>query len=161
MPMLWVYAENDHFFGPAIAAQFYQAFNSAGGKAVFVRAAAFRRDGHGLFSWGGTAIWAPMVESFLAQQNLTLRTTLLALPAPPDVAAPSQLSESGVAEFRNFLTMPDHKAFAVSQDGHYGYGFGKRTEKEASKAAEEHCREGAGSHDPCTVVLLDEQKPAN
>jgi dienelactone hydrolase len=159
IPMLWVYAENDHFFGPSIAAQFYQAFTSAGGKAEFVHATAFGKDGHGLFSWRGTAIWTPMVESFLARQNLPLRATLLALPGPPDVAAPSQLSEDGVAEFRYFLTMPAHKAFAISQDGrHYGYGFGKRTDKEASKTAEEHCRENAGSHVGCTVVMVDERK---
>src|SRR5271156_1613891 len=77
VPMLWVYAENDHFFGPSIAAQLYQAFTSAGGKAEFVRAGTFRGDGHGLFSLGGTAIWTPMVATFLAQQNLTLRSTLL------------------------------------------------------------------------------------
>jgi dienelactone hydrolase len=162
IPMLWVYAENDHFFGQAIAAQFYQAFTSAGGKVEFVHAAPFGKDGHGLFSWRGTPIWTPMVENFLAQQNLTLRTTLLGLPAPPDVAPPSQLSENGVAEFRHFLTMPAHKAFAVSQDGqHNGYVFGKRTEKEASKMAEEHCRENAGSHNECTVVMVDERKVGN
>jgi hypothetical protein len=161
IPMLWVYAENDHFFGPAIAAQFYQAFTSAGGKAEFVRAAAFRRDGHGLFSLAGTPIWTPMVESFLAQQNLTLRTTLLGLPSPPDVVAPGELSGNGVAEFRNFLTLPSHKAFAVSQGGHYGYAYGRRTAKEATKMAEEHCRESADSHDRCTVVFTDEQKAGN
>jgi dienelactone hydrolase len=161
IPMLWVYAENDHFFGPPIAAQLYQAFASAGGKAAFVRAGAFRKDGHGLFSFGGAAIWTPMVESFLAQQNLTLRTTLLALPQPPDVAAPGQLSENGSAEFRNFLTLPGHKAFAVSASGHYGFAFGKRTEKEASKMAEEHCREAAEKKDPCSVVMVDERQTGN
>lgn len=161
VPMLWVYAENDHFFGPSIAAQLYQAFTAAGGKAEFIRAAAYRKDGHGLFSLGGTAIWTPMVEGFLAQQNLTLRTSLLALPAAPDVAAPSQLSNYGVAEFRTFLTMPAHKAFAVSPGGHYGYVFGRRTEKEASKLAEEHCKENTEKKDPCSVVLVDERKPGN
>ena len=158
VPMLWVYAENDHFFGPSIAAQFYQAFTSAGGKAAVIHAAAFRRDGHGLFSLGGTAIWTPMVDRFLQEQNLTLRTSLLALPAPPDVAPPSALSANAAAEFRTFLTMPAHKAFAVSPKGHYGYVFGRRSEKEASKLAEEHCRDSAERGDPCSVVLVDEGK---
>src|SRR5271165_7087711 len=162
VPMLWVYAENDHFFGPSIAAQFYSAFTAAGGKAEFVKAAAFRRDGHGLFSMSGTAIWTPLVESFLARQNLTLRTSLLALPAPPDVAPPAALSENGTTEFRSFLTLPGHKAFAMTQSGaHYGFAYARRTEKEAAKMAEEHCKEGAGSHDPCAVVMVDEQKTAN
>ena len=161
VPMLWVYAENDHFFGPRVAAEFYQSFSAAGGKAAFVHAAPFGGDGHGLFSLHGIAIWTPMVESFLVQQNLTLRTSLLALPAPPDIAAPSSLSASGAAEFRSFLTLPLHKAFAVSPGGHYGYAFGRRTEKEASKLAEEHCRDSTDKKDPCTVVLVDEQKGGN
>ena len=92
VPMLWVYAENDHFFGPQVAARFYQAFARSGGNAEFIRATAFRRDGHGLFSPGGIPIWTPMVDEFLAGQNLKLRETLLALPVTPDVAPPSALS---------------------------------------------------------------------
>jgi dienelactone hydrolase len=161
VPMLWVYAENDHFFGPPIAAAYYRAFTASGGKAEFVRAAAFGRDGHGLFSLGGAAIWTSMVDKFLVQQNLNLRSSPLALPAPPDVAAPSSLSANGVAEFRTFLTMPAHKAFAVSASGHYGYVFGRRTEKEASQLAEERCRNSAEKNDPCSVVALDERKTGN
>jgi dienelactone hydrolase len=161
VPMLWVYAENDHFFGPSISAAFYQAFTASGGKAEFVRTAAFRRDGHGLFSLAGIPIWTPMVDKFLAQQNLTLRTSLLALPAPPDVAPPSSLSASGAAEFRSFLILPGHRAFAVSPAGHYGYVFGRRTEKEASKLAEERCRDATEKNDPCSVVMVDERKTGN
>jgi dienelactone hydrolase len=158
VPMLWVYAENDHFFGPQIATRFYQAFTATGGKAILVRAAAFRKDGHGLFSLGGIPIWTPMVDNFLTHQNLQLRSSLLALPTPAAVAAPSQLSPEASAEFRSFLTLPAHKAFAVSGGGHYGYVFGRRTEKEASKLAEERCRESAEKADPCSVVMLDERK---
>ena len=32
LPMLWVYAENDHFFGPALAEKFRDAFVRAGGR---------------------------------------------------------------------------------------------------------------------------------
>jgi dienelactone hydrolase len=162
VPMLWVYAENDHFFGPGIAAQFYSAFTAAGGKAEFVRAAAFGGDGHGLFSMAGTRIWTPMVEGFLAKQNLTLRTSLLALPAAPEIPPPAGISDNGAAEFHNFLTLPAHKAFAMAQSGeHFAYVFGKRTEKEAAKLAEEHCRDHAGKKDPCTVVMVDERKSEN
>jgi dienelactone hydrolase len=161
IPMLWVYSDNDHFFGPQIAAQSFHAFAAAGGKATFIAAAAFRRDGHGLFSLGGIPIWAPMVDGFLASQNLVLRTALLLLPTPPDVSAPSELSASGREEFRAFLTMPPYKAFAVSANGHYGYVFGRRTEKEARKMAEDRCEEAAPAHDPCTVVSLEEGRGGN
>ena len=72
VPMLWVYAQNDHFFSPQLAAQFYKAFTSAGGRAQFVSAAPFDTDGHRLFSDAGTPIWTPMVDAFLRKQNLVL-----------------------------------------------------------------------------------------
>ena len=50
VPMLWVYAENDHFFGPQLAQQLRQAFTGSGGNVEFIRAPAFRDEGHFLFS---------------------------------------------------------------------------------------------------------------
>ncbi len=155
IPMLWVYAENDHFFGPQIAASFYQAFTQAGGKASFIRAAPFRRDGHGLFSLNGIPIWTEMVDAFLKNQKLVLRTSILSLPQPPDVSPPPQLKAGGREEFRNFLTLPPHKAFAVSGEGHFGYTFGRRSEKDAQKVAKEHCEESTSRNDPCTLVPLE------
>jgi dienelactone hydrolase len=163
VPMLWVYAENDHFFGPQIAQAFYQAFTKAGGEATFVRAAPFRRDGHGLFSLGGIQIWPQMVDEFLRAQKLTLRTTLLALPEPPDVPPPSELNSSAAGEFRTFLTLPPYKAFAASSGGHIGYAFGRRSEKEAEKLAQEHCQDAADKNDKCRLIPLEVQakeKPA-
>ena len=72
VPMLWVYAENDHFFSPQIAAEFYRAFTEGGGRAQFVTAGPFGSDGHHLFSADGIPIWAPIVDSFLKSQNLNL-----------------------------------------------------------------------------------------
>jgi len=155
VPMLWVYAENDHFFGPQIAQGFYQAFTQAGGKAIFIHAAAFRRDGHGLFSLSGIPIWTAMVDDFLNGQNLVLRTSLLSLPEPPDVAPPASLKPGGVEEFRKFLTLPPYKAIAVSGEGHLGYAFGRRSEKDAQKLAKERCEEASQHGDPCTLVPLD------
>jgi dienelactone hydrolase len=151
-PMLWVYAENDHFFGPQIAQGFYQAFTQAGGKATFIHAAPYRRDGHGLFSLGGIPIWTALVDEFLKSQNLVLRTTLLSLPAPPDVSPPAQLNAGGREEFRTFLTLPPYKAFAVSAEGHIGFAYGRRSEKDAGKIAKEHCEESVSKGDHCTLV---------
>ncbi len=46
IPMLWVYAANDHFFAPALAQQFKAAFTSGGGSVDFVAAPTFGEDGH-------------------------------------------------------------------------------------------------------------------
>jgi dienelactone hydrolase len=159
VPMLWVYSENDHFFGPQIANSFFEAFRDAGGKATFIRAAPYRRDGHGLFSMGGISIWTSMVDDFLESQKLKLRTTLLALPEPPDVAPPAQLAPSGVEEFRKFLTLPPYKAFAVSTEGHLGYAFGRRSEKDAEKLAKERCEENSPKNDSCTLIPVEDSSP--
>ncbi len=39
--MLWIYAENDKFFNPALAKQFQDAFSKNGGDAELVMAPAF------------------------------------------------------------------------------------------------------------------------
>jgi dienelactone hydrolase len=155
IPMLWVYSENDHFFGPQIAQGFYQAFTQAGGKATFIHAEPYRRDGHGLFSLGGIPIWTKMVDDFLKSQNLVFRTTLLSLSEPPDVSPPAQLKVAGREEFRTFLTLPPYKAFAVSREGRIGYAYGRRSEKDAEKVAKEHCEENVSKGDHCTLVPVD------
>ena len=96
-----------------------------------------------------------MVDDFLKSQNLVLRSSLLSLPEPPDVAPPASLKPGGVEEFRKFLTLPPYKAIAVSGEGHLGYAFGRRSQKEAQKLAKEHCEDASPHGDPCTLVPLD------
>ena len=68
-PMLWVYTENDSYFRPAISRELYRAFTGAGGRAVFEQPGRFDGEGHHLFfGHGGSAIWGPLVERYLAQQ---------------------------------------------------------------------------------------------
>src|ERR1700733_6401903 len=70
-PMLWVYAGNDSFFGPAIARALYQSFTDRGGRAEFETPERFDGDGHRLFfGAGGSTLWRPMVERYLSQQSL-------------------------------------------------------------------------------------------
>jgi hypothetical protein len=157
VPMLWVYSENDHFFGPQIAQAFYQAFTQAGGKATFIHAAPFRKDGRGLFSLGGISVWTVMVDEFLKSQNLVLRRALLSLPEPPDIPPPAQLKAGGREDFRTFLSLPPYKAFAVSNEGHLGYAFGRRSEKDAQKVAKEHCEENVSKGDRCTLFSVEGQ----
>jgi len=66
-PMLWIYTANDSFFSPAIASAMYAAFTQAGGKAEYDAMPAFGRDGHDMLLLnGGSAIWGPLVERYLA-----------------------------------------------------------------------------------------------
>ncbi len=71
-PMLWVYAANDSFFGPAIARALYESFTRSGGRAVLEQPGRFDDDGHTLFfGRGGSVIWGPIVERYLAQQQVS------------------------------------------------------------------------------------------
>jgi dienelactone hydrolase len=69
-PMLWIYAANDSFFAPRLASAMWRAFAAAGGKGDFRQLEAFGKDGHGLFGQpGGSRIWGPIVEAYLAAQS--------------------------------------------------------------------------------------------
>ncbi len=152
IPMLWVYAANDHFFGPALAQQFKAAFTSAGGSVDFVGAPAFGADGHGLFSPAGIADWTPNVETFLQQQNLTMRPTPLPLPLPT-IAAPKVLGANGQKAFATFLIDAPHKAFAISPDGYFGWQSGMRTVEAARTDALKFCQQNAKN---CSVMFVDD-----
>ena len=69
-PMLWVYAINDSYFAPPIADALHQAFTAAGGKATLEQPGPYNGDGHRLFFGpGGSTVWGPMLERYLAQQG--------------------------------------------------------------------------------------------
>jgi dienelactone hydrolase len=152
IPMLWVYAENDHFFGPALAQKFKSAFADGGGQVDFIAAPAFGNDGHDLFSPLGIAQWTPYVDAFLRRQNLTPRSTPLALPQPV-IAAPKALGTTGQAAFAAFLVDAPHKAFALSPDGHFGWRSGARTVDMARAGALKSCQQNSGN---CRVMFVDD-----
>ncbi|MDB5941364.1 MAG: dienelactone hydrolase [Ramlibacter sp.] len=64
VPMLWVYTENDMYFGPVLPREWHQAFSAAGGKAQFVQFPTQAEDGHLLFS-RHPELWQPAVAQFL------------------------------------------------------------------------------------------------
>ncbi len=153
VPMLWVYAENDHFFGPQLAQQLRQAFTGSGGQAEFIRAPAFGEDGHSLFSRAGIPLWTGYVDAFLKEQKLVLRSSPLPAPVPPALAAPNALSTSGKKSFADYLLSPPHKAFAVARDGSYGWQSGLRTTQAARDSALRSCQQHS---ETCDVKFIDD-----
>jgi dienelactone hydrolase len=66
VPTLWIYAENDSYFPPALARQMCAAFRRAGGAAEFVMLPPFAEEGHDLFTdVRGLSGWIPAVNRFL------------------------------------------------------------------------------------------------
>jgi dienelactone hydrolase len=71
VPVLFHYAENDHFFNPNTSRLWYERFTAGGAKAEYVLQPAFGRDGHYIFSDdSGVKLWLPAVERFLAKYNV-------------------------------------------------------------------------------------------
>jgi invasion protein IalB/predicted esterase len=71
VPMLWIYTENDSYFGPALTKPMHDAFTSAGGDAEFHMFPAFGDDGHFMIdSADAVSLWAPTVSKFLEKHSL-------------------------------------------------------------------------------------------
>ncbi len=65
-PMLWIYIENDTFFGPELSRRMHDAYTRAGGKAEYHLLPPFGNDGHFLIgSAESIPLWAPLVSQFL------------------------------------------------------------------------------------------------
>lgn len=68
LPTLWLYAENDTFFGPELSRRMAEAFAAAGGRAEYHLLPPVRGDGHALMSTeGDEASWAPVLAKFLTR----------------------------------------------------------------------------------------------
>ena len=153
LPVLWVSAENDHFFGPRLVSQLTAAFARAGGNVTYVATPPFADDGHTLFNAvDGMPIWSPIVDRFLLANKLALRDGLIDIPVP-NVAAPSGLSSRGRDAFRTYLESGPNKAFAVSGDAHFGWAIGRRARDQARKDALGFCAASAPSE--CRIVNVN------
>lgn len=153
VPMLWVYTANDHFFEPRLAEKFYDAFTAGGGKAEYIRAPAFGKDGHTLFSSVGIAQWTPLVERFLKANYLAMRAEPAPLPPLPPLTPPPQLSERGRESFDRYRRALGPKAFAVSKDGAFGWQSARRSIEDARSSALKSCEDGKRT---CSVVFIDD-----
>jgi dienelactone hydrolase len=152
IPMLWVYAANDHFFNSELSARFREAFTAGGGQMTFVRTVAFGDEGHYLFSPAGISTWSPIVDDFLRGRKLEARGEILPLPQPPHIGPPPGLSNAGAAEFRSYLAAAPHKAFAVSAGGGYGWVSRRRDTGTAATDAMNVCQAHSAA---CRVVMED------
>jgi predicted esterase len=67
-PSLWLYTENDQFFGPALSRRMHEAYVARGGRANYHLLPAIGTDGHHLFGLkNGVALWKDKVERFLRE----------------------------------------------------------------------------------------------
>lgn len=72
VPMLWIYTENDQYFGPTYPREWFDAFLKAGGQAEFKQFPPHGEDGHSLFT-RFPAVWRPVVADFLRRQGFEIK----------------------------------------------------------------------------------------
>jgi len=66
MPTLWLYAENDSYFGPALSQRLANAYRAAGGLADYRLLPPVENDGHYLiYSAAAERLWGPIVDRFV------------------------------------------------------------------------------------------------
>ena len=69
-PMLWIYIENDTFFGPALSKRMHDAYTAAGGHAEYHLMPPFGDDGHFFInSPEAIPLWSPLVSKFLDEHR--------------------------------------------------------------------------------------------
>lgn len=74
VPVLWHYAENDRYFGPAHVRAWFAAFEAAGARGRLVMQPPFGKDGHRMFaSPDGLPIWTAEFDRFLRDTGFPLR----------------------------------------------------------------------------------------
>jgi invasion protein IalB/predicted esterase len=103
IPMLWIYTENDTYFGPALTKRMYDAFAAAGGNVEYRMLPAFGSDGHFMIdSPEAVPIWSPLVAQFLdkhsatsnAQPQASSNASAERLGKPPRVRIPQKIEYS-------------------------------------------------------------------
>jgi len=152
IPTLWIYAENDTFFEPRVAQEFYNAFINAGGNAEFIAHPRDGEDGHN-FIYRGVNLWPRYIDAFLEKNKLPRSRELLpvhvsVLPAPP------RLDPRGLRSFQDFLNSGPNKAFAVSPEGAYGWRAGVNTREIAIEQALKTCAKHAPN---CELYIVNEE----
>ena len=103
VPMLWIYSENDSYFGPELTKRMHDAFVAAGGNAEYRVLPAFGGDGHFLIdSPDAVPIWSPLVTQFLekhsaisnAQQPASSGSSAKVQAKPPRLRLPQEIHYS-------------------------------------------------------------------
>jgi dienelactone hydrolase len=69
-PTLWLYAQNDSYFPPALSRRMADAFRAAGGPVEYRLLPPIGEEGHALiYSSDAIRYWGPVAEKFLAQMR--------------------------------------------------------------------------------------------
>ncbi len=148
-PMLWLYSENDNYWGPDIPLKWHKAYTSAGGKAQFVAFGPVSTDGHTLLA-KGMPMWRPVLDQFIKPLGITVPQ---ATGAPPDSgfaaigdASKLPLVKQDVKDtgYARFLALDLPRALAIGPKGEWAFFSGEnviqRTLDRCAQTAKAACK---------------------
>jgi dienelactone hydrolase len=153
--MLWLYWENDLFWGPQAPRDWHQAWTEGGGRAQFHQLPVAGKDGHSGFT-SDMDHWVPLVDAYLAKAGYTQP----ALPPIPDASGFAELTdltkvpisaEAIQKIYTRFVSSPLPRAFAIGPNGAVGYAYGDW----AVGRALGFCQARRGA--PCKLYAVDHQ----
>jgi dienelactone hydrolase len=126
-PMLWLYWQNDKYWGETIPKQWHHAWVTGGGAAQMETLLPVGDDGHAGFN-ADMDHWLPLVDAFLAKLGFT-QDAMAKRPAATSFAKLDEvdkvpLREAAKAGYQKFLALPSPRAFAVNARGGYGFSRG-------------------------------------
>lgn len=129
VPMLWLYWDNDQYWGADVPKRWHQAFTAGGGQAAMHMLPAVGNDGH-----GGIHVdmdrWVPIVERFLAAVGFTKSGVIARPPAANHGARLDDVAKVPTAQnyrngaYRRFLDARLPRAFAIGPNGAVGWATG-------------------------------------
>jgi dienelactone hydrolase len=128
VPSLWLYWENDRYWGPDIPRRWARAWAEGGGQVEFHALGPVGPDGHAGMSLDMDH-WVPLVEEFMARAGFT-RPGTVPRPRPTAYAAVSDIDRVPLplsareSIYRRFLAAPLPRAFAIGPGGQAGYATG-------------------------------------
>lgn len=155
-PMLWLYAENDTYWGPEWPRRWHEAFTASGGQARLVTFPTQLDEGHRLMSQG-FSLWRPEVDRFVAGLGFTLPAGASSLPASgfADIAevdkVPHVKPATRTDAYTKFLAADVPRAFAISPRGAWAW----RTGLDAVEVALSRCQQNART--ACQLYAVDDR----
>lgn len=128
VPMLWLYWENDKYWGPDNPKRWHEAWLKGGGKADLRTFDAIGQDGHGAVSFDMDH-WVPVVDGFLARLGFD-KPGLIARPAATAFAKVDERDKVPIstsareASYQKFLEAKLPRAYAIGPKGATGWASG-------------------------------------
>jgi dienelactone hydrolase len=127
-PMLWLYWENDLYWGAQNPVDWHKSWVSSGAKAEFYQFPAKGKNGHSGLDIDMDS-WLPLVDRFLVSLGFD-QPAIVKRPKPTNFASITDLNplianrESWRQGYQKFLELPKPRAFAIRAGGGWGSATG-------------------------------------